>query len=79
MAGTALVGSQAEGAERIEEYHRLGIEEFILSGPPHVEEAYRFAEGVLPLLRDPALAASRRTGRGRTGRGRGAVRDRAGR
>jgi alkanesulfonate monooxygenase len=50
-AGTALVGSHAEVAERLEEYHRLGIDEFILSGYPHVEEAYWFAEGVMPLLR----------------------------
>ncbi|MEE4420189.1 LLM class flavin-dependent oxidoreductase [Streptomyces bugieae] len=54
-AGTALVGSHAEVAERIEEYHRLGIEEFILSGHPHVEEAYWFGEGVLPLLRHKGL------------------------
>jgi alkanesulfonate monooxygenase len=27
-----------------------GIEEFILSGYPHQEEAYAFAEGVRPLL-----------------------------
>jgi alkanesulfonate monooxygenase len=49
-AGTALVGSHAEVAERIAEYHRLGIDEFIFSGYPHLEEAYWFGEGVLPLL-----------------------------
>ncbi|MFJ4920681.1 LLM class flavin-dependent oxidoreductase [Streptomyces sp. NPDC088725] len=49
-AGTALVGSHAEVAERIAEYAELGIEEFIMSGHPHVEEAYWFGEGVLPLL-----------------------------
>ncbi|MGW0708481.1 LLM class flavin-dependent oxidoreductase [Streptomyces sp. NPDC002643] len=49
-AGTALVGSHDEVAERIEEYHALGIEEFILSGYPHLEEAYWFGEGVLPRL-----------------------------
>jgi alkanesulfonate monooxygenase len=49
-AGTALVGSHTEIADRIEEYHRLGISEFILSGHPHLEEAYWFAEGVLPVL-----------------------------
>jgi alkanesulfonate monooxygenase len=50
-AGTALVGSHQEVADRLEEYHRLGISEFILSGYPHVEEAYWFAEGVMPVLR----------------------------
>jgi alkanesulfonate monooxygenase len=49
-AGTALVGSHEEVAERILEYHRLGIDEFVLSGYPHLEEAYWFGEGVLPLL-----------------------------
>jgi alkanesulfonate monooxygenase len=49
-AGTALVGSHTEVAERILEYHALGIEEFILSGYPNLEEAYWFGEGVLPLL-----------------------------
>jgi hypothetical protein len=35
-------------AERIFEYHELGIDEFILSGHPHLEEAYAVGEGVLP-------------------------------
>ena len=50
-AGTALVGSHEEVAQRIEEYHALGFDEFILSGHPHLEESYWFAEGVMPLLR----------------------------
>lgn len=37
-------------AERLIEYSRLGITHFILSGYPHVEEAYWFGEGVLPIL-----------------------------
>ena len=49
-AGTALVGSHDEVADRIEEYHELGFDEFILSGHPHLEEAYWFGEGVLPRL-----------------------------
>jgi len=54
-AGTALVGSHREVADRIEEYHRLGLTEFILSGYPHLEEAYWFGEGVLPILRERGL------------------------
>jgi alkanesulfonate monooxygenase len=57
-AGTALVGSHEEVADRISEYHDLGIDEFILSGYPHLEEAYRVAEGVMPVLRRRGLLAS---------------------
>jgi alkanesulfonate monooxygenase len=49
-AGTALVGSPEQVADRIKEYMALGIDSFILSGYPHLEEAYRFAELVFPLL-----------------------------
>jgi alkanesulfonate monooxygenase len=54
-AGTALVGSHDEVADRIAEYCHLGIEEFILSGYPHLEEAYQVGEGVLPVLRRRGL------------------------
>lgn len=54
-AGTALVGSHDEVADRIEEYHELGFDEFIMSGHPHLEEAYSFAEGVFPILRRRGL------------------------
>lgn len=49
-AGTALVGSHVEVADRIEEYRAIGIDEFIFSGYPHLEELYWFGEGVLPVL-----------------------------
>lgn len=57
-AGTALVGSHAEVADRIGEYHALGIDHVILSGYPHLEEAYRFGEGVTPLLRASGLLST---------------------
>lgn len=49
-AGTALVGSPEIVAERMKEYADLGIDTFIFSGYPHLEEAYRVAELLFPLL-----------------------------
>jgi alkanesulfonate monooxygenase len=49
-AGTALVGDPDTVAERIDEYRRIGIDSFILSGYPHLEEAYSLGELVLPKL-----------------------------
>ncbi|WP_437891167.1 FMNH2-dependent alkanesulfonate monooxygenase [Phytobacter sp. V91] len=49
-AGTALVGNPQQVADRIREYQALGINNFVLSGYPHLEEAHRFAELVMPLL-----------------------------
>ena len=55
-AGTSLVGSHEEVANLIFEYYSSGFDEFVLSGYPHLEEAYYFAEGVLPLLRAKGVA-----------------------
>jgi alkanesulfonate monooxygenase len=49
-AGTALVGDPDEVVARMKEYMALGIDRFILSGYPHLEECYRFAELVFPKL-----------------------------
>jgi len=71
-AGVALVGSHDEVADRIGEYHALGLDDFILSGQPHVEEAYWVGEGVLPLLRERGLLGQgpgdSSSATGRTGR-----------
>ncbi len=56
-AGTALVGSHEEVADRLEEYHSLGIDHAILSGQPHLEEAYWFGEGAGRLLRQRGVVA----------------------
>jgi alkanesulfonate monooxygenase len=62
-AGTALVGSHEEVADLVEEYHRLGIDELILSGHPHIDEAYSFGQGVMPVLARRGLLAGPSTGR----------------
>jgi alkanesulfonate monooxygenase len=49
-AGTALVGDPDTVAARIKEYTDIGIETFVLSGYPHLEEAYRTAELLFPKL-----------------------------
>jgi alkanesulfonate monooxygenase len=49
-AGTALVGTPDQIAERIREYQAVGIDTVIGSGYPHLEEAYRVAELLFPKL-----------------------------
>ncbi len=57
-AGTALVGDPEQVAGLIRQYMDVGVENFIFSGYPHLEEAYRVAELVFPRLKlkHPAAA-----------------------
>jgi alkanesulfonate monooxygenase len=48
--GTAIVGSPDTVVRTLEAYRAAGVDTFILSGMPLLEEAYRFAELVLPKL-----------------------------
>jgi alkanesulfonate monooxygenase len=48
--GTAIVGSPDTVVRTLEAYQAAGVDTFILSGMPLLEEAYRFAEAVLPKL-----------------------------
>ena len=59
-AGTALVGDPHTVALRLKEYVDLGVDSFVLSGYPHLEEAYRFAELVFPLLPGKQPVTTRR-------------------
>jgi len=56
--GAAIVGTPTQVAEKIRRYHAMGIEAFILSGYPHLNEAQRFASTVLPLLEHGPIAFS---------------------
>lgn len=61
-AGTALVGDPDQVADLIRQYMGVGVENFIFSGYPHLEEAYRVAELVFPRIKlktsSPVLATS---------------------
>jgi len=48
--GTAIVGSPDTVSRTLEAYQAVGVDTFILSGMPLLEEAYRFGEMVLPRL-----------------------------
>jgi len=48
--GIAIVGGPQSVADRLLEYNRVGVESFIVSGSPFLEEAHRFADQVMPLL-----------------------------
>ena len=63
-AGTALVGDPATVAARVREYQDLGIDTMIGSGYPHLEECYRTAELLFPLLNTGGVARRLRGGPG---------------
>ncbi len=56
--GSALVGTPDQVAEELASYWRLGLDHFILSGFPHVEECQRTAQQVLPLVREKIAVAT---------------------
>lgn len=49
-----IVGSYEQVAERLDDLVQLGADAFILASTPHLEEAYRVGEEVLPLVRGKA-------------------------
>jgi alkanesulfonate monooxygenase len=59
--GTAIVGTPEQVADELLGYWDLGIDEFILSGFPHVEECRRVSQDVLPRLQAKITARRRQT------------------
>jgi alkanesulfonate monooxygenase len=57
--GIGLVGSYQQVAEGLQELIDLGVTTLVLAGTPHLEEAARIGEEVLPLLRDRDAASIR--------------------
>lgn len=57
-----IVGSYQQVAERLDELVQLGADAFILASTPHLEEAYRVGEEVLPLVRGHSTPALRKVG-----------------
>jgi len=57
--GCALVGSYSNVVARIREYHGIGVDLFFLAGYPHLEEAYRIGEHILPHFRAQRAALAR--------------------
>lgn len=53
--GAALVGSVDQVLSKLEDYRKMGIRAFILSGYPHLEEADHFGTKVLPQLKTCSL------------------------
>jgi alkanesulfonate monooxygenase len=49
--GTAIVGTPQQVTDELLAYWRLGIDEFILSGFPHLEECLRVSQEIVPRLR----------------------------
>ena len=60
--GAAIVGSGESVAARLKEYVDEGIETFILSGYPHLEEAQRFGKYVMPYFAGQRVEVAAATG-----------------
>lgn len=57
--GAALVGSTDQVLSKLEEYQKMGIRAFILSGYPHLDEAEHFGKKVLPQMKTCSLPHAR--------------------
>lgn len=57
--GAAIVGDPDQVAAKLRRYEEMGIDTFILSGYPHLDECRRFGELVLPLLAEEGSGSTR--------------------
>ena len=53
--GAAIVGSTDQVMTKLEDYRKMGIRAFILSGYPHIDEAQHFGKRCLPDLTNVSL------------------------
>ena len=53
--GAALVGSTDQVLSKLENYQKMGMRAFILSGYPHIDEAKHFGSRVLPHMKTCSL------------------------
>ena len=53
--GAALVGSTDQVLSKLEDYQKMGIRAFILSGYPHIDECRHFGSRVLPQMKTCSL------------------------
>ena len=53
--GAAIVGSTDQVMSKLEDYRKMGIRAFILSGYPHIDEARHFGARCLPDLKNVSL------------------------
>jgi alkanesulfonate monooxygenase len=58
--GVAIVGNPEQVAAKIQGYRDLGIDTFIFSGYPHLEECRRFGEMVMPLFKGVQITTDRK-------------------
>ena len=58
--GVAIVGNPEQVAAKIQGYRDIGIETFIFSGYPHLEECRRFGEMVMPLVKGVQVTTDRK-------------------
>ena len=58
--GVAIVGSPEQVAAKIRGYQDIGIDTFIFSGYPHLDECRRFGELVMPYFKQDQISSDRK-------------------